>query len=334
MKTPFRTALSVLIALALLTPLGSSPALAHRDPVTIRVVTPFASGHILAQTALKFEEELEKRARHINVTVEAGVLNEQTINPAMQSCNPAERRGEIMFTGGQPIQDYAPAYFFFNGPYVIRDFDHLKAVWNSDIGDDMVELIEDNGNYVVFDPVYRGFRQFTSNSPINTPADFVGLKLRLPPVPDWQAVWTSLGVVPVTVPLPGIYDALKNGTAEASEGDLTQIQSLKLYEVQSHLTLTNHLVGFGMPMANACFYRSELSRADRARVDQAMRKAIRWGTATIQSQDATLLAQLEASGMTIVTPDAAAIRLAAEPAINQLFATKWTVTTWQEVLDQ
>jgi hypothetical protein len=36
--------------------------------------------------------------------------------------------------------------------------------------------------------------------------------------------------------------------------------------------------------------------------------------------------------MTVVTPDAAAIRAAAEPAINNLFATKWTVTTWAEVL--
>jgi hypothetical protein len=36
--------------------------------------------------------------------------------------------------------------------------------------------------------------------------------------------------------------------------------------------------------------------------------------------------------MTVTTPNAAAIRAAAEPAIKQLFASKWTVTTWQEVL--
>jgi TRAP-type C4-dicarboxylate transport system substrate-binding protein len=187
---------------------------------------------------------------------------------------------------------------------------------------------------VAFDPVYRGFRQFTSNRPINTPADFSGLKLRLPPTPDWVTVWSSLGVQPVQVPLTGIYDALKTGTAEASEGDLTQIQSLKLYEVQSRLTLTSHLVGFGMPMANACFYHSELSRSEQSKLDTAMRKAIEWGTATMQAKESTLLSQLQAAGMTVATPDAAAIRTAAEPAINQLFATKWTVTTWQEVLSK
>ena len=63
-----------------------------------------------------------------------------------------------------------------------------------------------------------------------------------------------------------------------------------------------------------------------------MRKATEWDTATMQAQEWTLLAQLQEASVTVVTPDAAAIRTAAEPAINQLFATKWTVTTWQEVL--
>ena len=35
------------------------------DPITVRVITPFAAGHILADTALKFKEELEQHAKHI-----------------------------------------------------------------------------------------------------------------------------------------------------------------------------------------------------------------------------------------------------------------------------
>lgn len=331
MKLRLTTALSVLALLA--TFVGANLTYAcPPPPVTVRVVTPFASGHILASTALKFKEELEKRTRNIIVTVETSVLNEQTINPATQGCDRAARIGEVVFTGGQPIQDYAPEYFFFNGPYVIRDFAHLQSVWRSDIGAEMVAKLKHTGGFIAFDPVYRGFRQFTANRPINTPADLAGLKLRLPPVPDWVSVWSSLGVQPVQVPLTGIYAALQNGTAEASEGDLTQIQSLKLYEVQSHLSLTNHLVSFGMPIVNGCFYSSELSRHDQSHLRVAMRRATIWGTATMQAQEATLLEQLRGSGMTVVTPDAAAIRAAAEPAINELFATRWAVTTWEEVL--
>lgn len=324
---------STLLALLLL-PFCSLALADTPAPLTIRVATPFAKGHILADTALRFKDELERRAPHIKVSVEASVLNEQTINPAMQGCKASERVAEIMLTGGQPLQDYSPRYFFFNGPYVIRDWAHLMDVWHGELGEAMVRELEANGKIVSLEPVYRGYRQFTSNKPITTPADFKGLKLRLPPIKDWIAVWDSLGTQAVQVPLPGIYDALKTGAAEASEGDLTQIQSLKLYEVQSQLVLTNHLVGFGVTAANACFYRNELSAADRSKVRSAMRKAARWGTAKIQANESALIAQLQAAGMKVVQPDAEAIRKAAEPAIGQLFAKDWTVTTWQDVLEE
>ena len=301
---------------------------------TVRVATPFAEGHILAEAAHRFNYELEKHSHHLNVVVATGVLNEQSINPASQSCNPSERIADVVFTGGQPIQDYAPEYYFFNGPYVIRDFEHLQSVWSSSIGKALIKKIKKNGNFVTFNPIYRGYRQFTSNTPINTPADLNGVLLRLPSVPDWISVWESLNVVPVQVPLTGIYDALANGIAEASEGDLTQIYSLNLYEVQDYLTLTNHLVSFGMPIVNRCFYKQEISNKNKQKIKKAMRRTVKWASHSLQANEADLLTDLQGLGMTVVVPDAAAIRTAAEPAINELFATKWNITTWAEVLAQ
>ena len=136
---------------------------------------------------------------------------------------------------------------------------------------------------------------------------------------------------PVTVPLGGIYAALRDGVADASEGDLTQILSLKLYEVQSHLTLTNHLVAFGLAMANDCFLTDLTVQQERLVLD-GIEEATDWGTEQMFAREASLLAQLQSLGMTVVVPDADAIRAAAEPAIENLFATKWTVTTWEEVL--
>lgn len=305
-----------------------------KPPLTVRVATPFAAGHILSDTALRFKEILEAKSHgKIVVEVASSVLNEQTINPQMTSCDATERVADIMLTGGQPLQDWAPEYFFFNGPYVIEDYAHFERVWDGSLGDEARVLINQNANLVSLGTVYRGFRQFTSNAPINGPADFVDLLLRLPPAPDWIAVWSSLGVQPVQISLNGIYEALASGTADASEGDLTQISSLSLFEVQSHLSLTNHLVGFGMVLANECFM-TEIHNKYERKIERAMRKAVQWGTEQMQAREAATLAQLQQNGMTVVTPDSAAIRAAAEPAINQLFATKWSVTTWAEVLAQ
>jgi len=311
----------------LLTLLGASPASA--EVPTVRIATPFAAGHILADTAFKIQQILDGKGFH--VTVATSVLNEQTIDPAMTACDPNQRVADVMITGGQPIQDWAPAYFFFNGPYVIEDYDHFQGVWASHLGDEARALMSQAGNLIAVGTVYRGFRQFTSNEPINGPADFDDLLLRLPPVPDWVAVWSSLGAVPVTIPLGGIYNALRDGVADASEGDLTQITSLRLYEVQSHLTLTSHLVGFGLAMANEC-YLSSLNNGRRKKLIRAIEDAVAFGTDKMFATEASQLTNLQTLGMTVVNPDAAAIRAAAEPSINNLFATKWTVTTWAEVL--
>ncbi|MEU4620061.1 TRAP transporter substrate-binding protein [Actinoplanes sp. NPDC023801] len=311
----------------------SAPAAAvpGKPRVTLRVVTPFAAGHVLADTAYRFEDLVERRSHgRIQVEVATSVLNEQTIDPAMVPCAAADRVGDVLLTGGQPIQDYAPAYFFFNGPYVIRDYEHFRRVWASHLGKEARQLIAAKGNLTTLGTAYRGFRQFTANRPITGPADLSGLALRLPPVPDWVTVWSSLGTRPVQVPLPGIYDALRSGTAEASEGDLTQIRSLRLNEVQSHLSLTSHLVSFGMVAANTCFL-NDLTPRNRALVRQAVRQATDWATGRIATDEEALLAELGQS-MQIVTPDAAAVRAAARPAIDGLFATKWNVTTWDEVL--
>lgn len=312
----------------------ANPAHADNPSFTVRVATPFPTGHILADTAFKFKELLEAKTHgRITVNVATSVLSEQTINGAMTPCDPDERVADIMLTGGQPIQDWAPEYFFFNGPYVIDDYDHFLRVWNGELGEEARALINQASNLVSLGTVYRGFRQFTSNKPINGPADLDDLLLRLPPVPDWLSVWSSLGAVPVQVGLPGLYEALRTGTAQASEGDLTQISSFRLFEVQTHLSLTNHLVGFGLVLANECFMTG-LKRSDERKVEKAMKSATAFGSEKIASGEAALIASLEENGMTVVTPDAAAIREAARPAIDQLFATKWTVTTWDEVLAQ
>ena len=109
--------------------------------VTIRVVTPFPVGHILADTAFRFKEQVEFKTKgKIAVNVATGVLTEQTIGAQMTSCNPNQRVGDILVTGGQPIQDWAPQYFFFNGPYVIVDYAQFQRVWFSHLGDELRTL--------------------------------------------------------------------------------------------------------------------------------------------------------------------------------------------------
>ncbi len=125
-------------------------AQAKAEPITIRVVTPFPVGHVLADTAFKFKQQVEFKTKgKIVVNVATSVLTEQTIGAQMTACNANGRVGDVLITGGQPIQDWAPQYFFFNGPYVIVDYAHFQRVWFSHLGDELRVLLGQNGNQVV-----------------------------------------------------------------------------------------------------------------------------------------------------------------------------------------
>jgi TRAP-type C4-dicarboxylate transport system substrate-binding protein len=182
----------------------------------------------------------DKTGKRITVLLIAGAASEEDVNI---QCSKGVV--DIQLTGGRPVEVFAPEYFFYNAPFVLKDYEHFLRVWNGPLGKKLKDQVLAKGNMVSLGTVFRGFRQTTSNKPINGPADLAGVKIRLPVVPTWIAVWKALGTDPVPVPLTELYQALKDKRAEASEGDLTQILSFKLFEVQSQLSLTNHRWGSG-----------------------------------------------------------------------------------------
>lgn len=296
---------------------------------TIRLSSPFAKGHILVDAGNKFKEIVEKGSNgKIKVEVKPAAASEEEIN---DWCS--QGKVEMQATGGRPLEVSAPKYFFFNAPYVMKDFDHFMRVWNGPLGKKAKEQVARKGKQKYLGIVYRGLRQTTSKKPLYTPADVKGLKLRLPTVKTWIAVWKEIGADPVPIPLPKLYESLKDGKAEASEGDLPQIASFKLNQVQNHLTMTNHLVQTGGILINKPFF-DKLSKAEQKLIVKAAKEASDWANAKIKSGENLILVDLQKKGMTVVIPDAEAFRAKGKPAVEKLFKTEWPVTTWAEVLAQ
>jgi len=328
MKNPVIRRLILALAL-LVTALGPLCLAQQQSKINIIAASPFKSPHILVDAAETFASIVRTESGgRISVKVIAGESSEEDVNI---QC--AQGLVDIQLTGGRPVEVFAPQYFFFNAPYVIKDYEHFLKVWNGPLGEKAKNQVFMNGSMISLGTVYRGLRQTTSNTPIRGPAELAGLKLRLPVVETWITVWKSLGTQPVPVPLPELYDSLKTGRAEASEGDLTQIVSFNLAEVQKELSLTNHLVAVGWVCANNGFY-ARLSPQDQVLVTTAMHRACAWATDKMKASENDLLNQLKAAGMRITQPDAGAIRDKAKQAVEGLFKTAWPVTTWAEVLAQ
>jgi TRAP-type C4-dicarboxylate transport system substrate-binding protein len=305
------------------------PAAQAGKKTIIRIGSPFKPGHILVDAAEKFKELVETRSGgRIAVQFEIGTKSEEEINK-LNSAGALEMQSN----GTMFLQVYAPPYFFFTNPYVMKDFDHYMRAWNGKLGQAARAQTEKNGNLKYLGTVYRGVRQTTAKKPLYTPADVYNLKLRLPVLPTWVAVWKGIGADPVPLPLTQLYAGLKSGKADASEGDLPQITSFKLDQVQTHLIMTNHLVQTGGMLIHKPFFDG-LSKADQSLVVQAAKDACDWANTKMKTGESAYLLELQRKGMQVVIPDAESFRAKAKPAVEELFKTQWSVTTWKEVLAQ
>jgi len=295
---------------------------------TIRIGSPFKAGHILVDATEKFKAlVVQGSGGRIDVQIDAGTKSEEVINKLNKTGELEMQSNGTMF-----LQDYAPPYYFFTAPYVMKDFDHYMRVWNGRLGQAAKAQLEKN-DLKHLATVYRGLRQMTTKKPVYTPADVYGLRLRLPNVPTWMAVWKAMDTAPVAIPLPDLYKSLKEGKAEASEGDLPQISSFKLDRVQTHLIITNHLVQTGGILINKPFFE-KLSKADQDLIVKAAKAAEDWANNKIKTGEAAILVDLQRKGMQVVIPDADLFRAKGKPAVEGLFRTQWSVTTWAEVLAQ
>jgi TRAP-type C4-dicarboxylate transport system substrate-binding protein len=145
---------------------GTAPSVQSDKKTTIRVGSPFKAGHILVDAAEKFKELVEKRSGgRIAVTIDAGTKAEIAINK-MNSAGELEMQSN----GTNFLELYAPPYYFFTGPYVMKDFDHYMRVWNGKLGQQARAEMEKNGNLKYLGTIYRGQRQTTAKKPLYTPA--------------------------------------------------------------------------------------------------------------------------------------------------------------------
>ena len=96
---------------------------------------------------------------------------------------------------------------------------------------------------VVMDKIWdNGFRQTTtSTKPIVSPADFKGMKLRVPPSPLWTSMFKAFDASPASINFAEVYSSLQTKVVEGQENPLAIIATAKLYEVQKYCSLTNHM---------------------------------------------------------------------------------------------
>ena len=228
--------------------------------------------------------------------------------------------GELdMVTTGYPDMSYIiPELNLIGAPYVVDDFAHLQHIVAGPWGQEMNAKMEEQGIHLV-DTWYQGTRQTTSNRAINSLADMAGLRLRTPGVPFLIAYAANTGAIPAPVAFQEVYLALQTNQVDAEENPLPTIETMKFYEVQSHIAITNHFIASVAIQIGTSTWGS-LTDQEKAWVEAAVDKGGQVSDALTFQDEVDLISVFEDRGLTITYPDTTPFRNAMKPYWDELEA--------------
>jgi tripartite ATP-independent transporter DctP family solute receptor len=293
------------------------------------VALPFGAAH--AQQKLKFAHVYEtSEAYHTEALWAAGEIAKRTNNKYQIEVFPASALGnEQQINQAMPLGTidmiYTSVAFaastykpigISNAPYMFRDYDHWKAYGRSDLFKELTEGYEKASGNKLIALTYYGARHTTANKAISTPADMKAMKLRVPQAPLYIMYARAVGANATPIAFSEVYLALQQGTVDGQENPLPTIQAKKFYEVQSHIILTGHTTDslitiVGRPLWN------RLNADERKIFEEVWTQAALRASQQVRDAELKLADWFKAQGKTVVTPDLAAFRAAAEKIHNE-----------------
>ncbi|AUM75260.1 TRAP transporter substrate-binding protein [Paracoccus jeotgali] len=190
------------------------------------------------------------------------------------------------------IQDFEA----FDLPYIFDSYDELRTVTDGPVGAQMLEKLQDKGitGLAYWD---NGFKIMSANSPLYTPDDFLGLKMRIQSSKVLEAQMNALGAVPQVMAFSEVYQGLQTGVVDGTENPPSNMYTQKMHEVQKHATLSNHgYLGYAV-IVNKKFW-DDLPEDVRGQLEKAMEEATVFANGIAKDENDAAMQAMRDAGTT------------------------------------
>ncbi len=287
----FAIALAAVLAVAL-----GAPARAD-GPIIIKfshVVSPDAPK---GKAALLFKELAEKYTDgrvKVEVYPNSSLYKDKEELEALQLGSVQVLAPSISKFGPLGVKEFD----IFDLPFLMSDDTHARQMMASPMMADLNKKLEAKG---VAPLAYwdNGAHDYTCNRPLILPDDFRGLKMRIQGSKVQEAVARELGALPQIIAFGALYQALQTGVVDGEDNVPSNIWTQKFYDVQKHLTVSNHARLTYAFVTNMAFWNS-LPDDVRKQLDRAVKETTDFFNATAEKDNADALEKIKASGKTEV----------------------------------
>jgi len=192
----------------------------------------------------------------------------------------------------------------FDLPFLFKDDAAFKGITEGPLGKELFSKLEPKGikGMAYWD---NGFHIMSANKPLHAVADFKGMKMRIQSSKVLDAQMRALGAIPQVMAFSELYQALQSGVVDGTEGTPSNFYTQKIYEVQKHITMSNHGHLAYAVIVNKKFWDG-LPADIRTTLEGAIKDATTYANAIAKTENAQALDKIKASGKTtIYTPTAA-----------------------------
>ena len=183
-------------------------------------------------------------------------------------------------------------------PWIFDDYAQAREVIDTTGGEYYAQRLAMKG-MTYLGSFHNGFRQITnSKHEVTDPSDMENLKIRVPGSVVYMGFFRALGADPTSMNWSEVFTAIQQGTIDGQENGVSITSTSKMQEVQDYLTMWNYSYENDLFVANTEIWES-LEPQTQELLQECATEACEWGRDVLEAEEAQILEEFEAAGMTI-----------------------------------
>ena len=217
---------------------NASKSTAGKKRIVLKLAHSLSPQHPVHAAIEYMKKRLEELSRG-TVTIDiypSGVLGSET------NCIEQLQNGTLAMTktSASPMEGFIPEMAVFSLPYIFRDREHYWKVLDSPLGKKLLLKGQSKNlrGLCYYDAGSRNF--YTKKTPIKTPDDLKGLKIRVMNSKTAIAMVKALGGAPTPIAWGELYTALQQGVVDGAENNPPSFYTNRHYEVCKFFSMDGH----------------------------------------------------------------------------------------------
>lgn len=200
------------------------------------------------------------------------------------------------------IENFVPEFKIFGLPYLFSSQEHQFKVLDGEIGKDILSKTEKFRikGLCFYDAGSRSF--YTKNTPINSPQDLAGLKVRVMESVTSMQMVKALGGSPTPIAYGELYTALQQGVVDGAENNPPSLYSSRHYEVCKYYSMDEHTSLPDVILISTVTWES-LNEQEKEWLSQAIEESIPYQRKVWAESVEESLKIMQEAGLQIIYPD-------------------------------